>query len=83
MESMKNRRLKRTGLILLLAGMVGVAMTAAGMIGAYKEQATVSAKTLAEDISNSLLPATIGCPLVLAGLALFLLGWWNSRPGMA
>ncbi len=83
MEALRNRRLQRSGLILLLAGMVGVAMTAAGMIGAYKEQATVSATTLAEDVSNSLLPATIGCPLVLAGLALFLLGWWNSRPGMA
>ena len=76
---MKPKNLKRTGLVLILAGMAGVVMTAVGMSNAYKTEASDSAPAFAEAISDSLLPATIGTPLVLAGLILALLGWWRGR----
>ena len=84
METMKNRQLKRTGLILILAGMIGVVITTAGMIGAYRKAApgtgsTLSTADYAKDIAGGFLPAEIGFPLILIGLILLLLGWWRAR----
>jgi hypothetical protein len=80
---MQNRHLQRSGLILLFAGMVGVAMTAAGMIGAFRKASStsppLSSEDYAKDIVGVLLPAEIGSPLILIGLLLVLLGWWRSR----
>jgi len=75
----KPKNLKRTGLVLILAGLAGVGMTAAGMINSYKTEAISSAPTLAEAISDSMVPASIGAPLVLAGLILIVHGWWRGR----
>ena len=49
------------------------------MIETYKAQTSDSAAALAEGISSSLLPASIGAPLCLAGLILVLLAWWRGR----
>jgi hypothetical protein len=76
---MKSAHFKRTGLVLILGGIAGVGMTAVGMMKAYREQADISAPALAEGISSSLIPASIGAPLVLAGLILVLVGWWRGR----
>lgn len=76
---MKSTTLKRTGWILMLAGLVGVGITAVGMIATYKAETSYSATGLAEGINSSMLPASIGAPLVLAGLILALLGWWRGR----
>ena len=80
---MKNKRLKRTGFILILAGMIGVIITTAGMIGAYRKAASSSGSNLssedyAKDIAGVLLPAEIGSPLILIGLVLVIVGWWRS-----
>ena len=77
---MKSTNLKRTGLALMLAGMVGVGMTVVGMLETFKAQTSYSAPAaLAEGISSSLLPASIGGPLFLAGLIFVLLVWWRGR----
>ena len=80
---MKNKRLKRTGFILILAGMIGVIMTTAGMIGAFRKASstgpTLSSEDYAKDIVGVLLPAEIGSPLILIGLVLVIVGWWRSR----
>ena len=80
---MKNKRLKRTGVILILAGMIGVVITIAGMIGAFRKASstgsTLSPEDYAKDIAGALLPVAIGSPLILAGLVLVLLGWWRAH----
>ena len=62
----------------MLAGLAGLGMTMAGMIEIYNGQTNGSAPALAEGISGSLIPASIGAPLFLAGLILVLLGWWRG-----
>ncbi len=76
---MTSRTLKRTGLILMLTGLAGTGITAIGMIETYRTQADHSASALADGISSSLLPASIGAPLLLAGLILVVVGWWRSH----
>ena len=82
-RTMKNKRLKRTGFILILAGMIGVIITTAGMIGAFRKASstgpTLSSEDYAKDIVGVLLPAEIGSPLILIGLVLVIVGWWRSR----
>ncbi|MGI9243837.1 MAG: hypothetical protein ACR2RV_23775 [Verrucomicrobiales bacterium] len=76
---MNSTNLKCAGLVLMLAGMAGVGITAAEMLGVYKVQADSSASALAEGIGSTLLPATIGGPMFLAGLGAILAVWWRGR----
>jgi len=76
---MKTATLKRTGITLLLAGTAGLGITMTGMLRTYQTQAGDSATALAEGISGSLLPASIGSLLFLAGLIMVLLAWWYGR----
>ena len=76
---MKTTYLRRSGLVLMIAEVVGVAMTAAGMFETYRTQASSSASALAEGISSSLPPSIVGGLLFSAGLILLLLGWWRGR----
>ncbi len=63
--------------------MIGQVITTAGMIRAFREVSTTGSNRTTEDFANeitgALLPAGIGSPLILIGLALVLLGWWRSR----
>lgn len=54
-------------------------MTAVGMLETFNAQASYSAPALAERISNSLIPSSIGGLLFLVGLILVLLVWWRGR----
>lgn len=55
-------------------------MTAVSMIYLYSNAgAVVDAPGMAESISQSMLPAMIGGPLVIAELVILLLRLWKSR----
>lgn len=79
-HSIKVKTLKRTGWILILCGLVGVGITAAEMMTIRSGETIESPPVLAEAISGTLAPATIGALLALAGLIMVLLGWWRGRP---
>jgi len=76
---MKVETLKRTGWILMLAGLIGAAITAADIYVINTTKTIGSSSALAEAISNTLVPATLGALLALAGLILVLSGWWRGR----
>ena len=78
---MKAKKLKLIGLLLILAGLVGVGVTAVALNGIYTRETFDSASALAEAISGKLVPATVGSLLALAGLILVLSGWWRGRQG--
>ena len=71
--------LKRAGWILILAGLVGVGITAVDINGIYTSETTDSAPALAEAISGTLVPATVGSLLALVGVVLVLRAWWRTR----
>jgi hypothetical protein len=76
---MKVKTLKRTGWILMLAGLIVAAITVADIYVINTTATIGSSPALAEAISNTLAPATIGSLLALAGLILVLSGWWRGR----
>ena len=78
---MKATRLKLIGLLLILAGLVGVGVTAVDIIGIYTHETIDSASALAGAISGTLVPATVGSLLALVGVVLVLIGWWRGRQG--
>ena len=73
------KTLERTGWILILCGLIGVGFTAAAMMTIGPGEGIDSPPALAEAISGTLAPATIGHLLALAGLVMVLLGWWRGR----
>jgi len=77
----KAKKLKLIGLLLILAGSVGVGVTAVALNGIYTRETFDSASALAEAISGKLVPATVGILLALAGVILVLSGWWRERRG--
>ena len=77
--AMKSKRLKLIGLLLILAGLVGVGITAADMSAIYSAETGDSAPALAEAISGTMVPATVGVLLALVGVVLVLCGWWRGR----
>ena len=79
-QDMKIKLLKRTGKILLLCALVGLGITATNMITIISDQTIDSVPAFTEAISGTLLPATIGSVLGLAGLIMVLVGWWRRRP---
>ena len=77
---MISHSLRRVGLVLLLTGVFGSMMTAVSMIYLYSNAGSmVDAPGMAESISQSMLPAMIGGPLIIAGLVILLLSLWKSR----
>jgi len=78
---MKAKKLKLIGLLLILAGLVGVGVTAVALNGIYTRETFDLASALAEAISGKLVPATVGILLALAGVILVLSGWWRERRG--
>jgi len=78
---MEAKKLKLIGLLLILAGLVGVGVTAVDLNGIYTRETFDSASALAEGISGKLVPATVGILLALAGVILVLSGWWRERQG--
>ena len=77
--SVTHANLKRTGLILILGGLAGAGITAAGIIEAYRSKAEDSAPALAEGIGDSLLPSSIGAVLLLVGLIMVIVAWCRER----
>ena len=67
------------GWTLILAGLVGVGITAVDINGIYTGGTNDSAPALAEAISGTLAPATVGFLLVLVGVVLVLRAWWRTR----
>ena len=79
-RTVKKRRLLYVGIVLLFAGVAGLLVTTAGMIGSYREvPETTSAQDLGRDISGVLFPAVIGGALALIGLVLVLHDCFLSR----
>ena len=78
---MEAKKLKLIGLLLILAGLVGVGVTAVALNGIYTRETFDLASALAEAISGKLVPATVGILLALAGVILVLSGWWRERRG--
>ena len=76
---MKVRFHKRIGWTLILCGLVGAGITAAEIIGINAGAAIDSPSVLAESISGTLVPVTLGALLALLGLILVLRGWWLAR----
>ncbi len=71
--------LKLVGWTLILAGLVGVGITAVDINDIYTSGANDSAPTLAAAISGTLAPATVGFLLVMVGVVLVLRAWWRNR----
>ncbi len=76
---MKVKTLKRTGWILILCGLVGAGITAADISAIYSGETTDSPPVLAEAISNTLAPATVGALMALVGVIMVLRCWWRGR----
>jgi len=79
----RNMKLKtgiRTGWILMLCGLLGVGISAAEKMAIFSGETIESASALAEAISGTLIPATIGVLLAFVGLIMVMLGWWRVRP---
>ena len=77
---MKLKTRIRTGWILMLCGLLGVGITAAEMMAIYSGETIKSASALAEAISGTLIPATIGSLLTFVVLIMVLVSWWHVRP---
>ena len=75
-------RKKRIGLSLIGLGMLLYMVTAALMIYAFDSvgrQPNSDASALAETISSSVIPGGVGVPLVVVGLIVFLIGYFEDR----
>jgi len=70
---MKVKTLKRTGWILIFAGLIGVSFTAAEIYVMNTTMTIDSSPALA--ISNTLATAAVGALVALTGLILLLSGW--------
>lgn len=80
-QNMTLKPLGRTGWLLVVAGLAGGGITFAKMVAIYSGGGIASHPALAEAISATLIFATIGSLLVLAGIVMVLLGWWRKRRG--
>ena len=76
---MKAKALERTGWILILCGLVGAGITAADLFATYSGETIDASPVLAEAISSTLVPATVGALLATVGVILVLLSWWRGR----
>lgn len=76
---MKPKNQSITGVVLILAGIAAVVITFVSILNAFDLQTGQSASTLAQSISNAILPACIGVPITLVGLIMVLLGWSRGR----
>ena len=75
-------RKKRIGLSLIGLGMLLYMVTAALMIYAFDSvgrQPNSDASALAETISSSVIPGGVGVPLVVVGLIVFIIGYFEDR----
>ena len=74
-------KLKQIGVVLMAAGATAVLISTGLMIASFADAQTgqPSPSALAEGLSRSLLPSTIGMPLLIAGLVTFLVGWFRGR----
>ncbi|MBT5064580.1 MAG: hypothetical protein HN758_02110 [Verrucomicrobia bacterium] len=72
---MKVKTLKRTGWILIFAGLIGVSFTAAKIYVMNTTMTIDSSPALAQAISNTLATAAVGALVTLTGLILLLSGW--------
>jgi hypothetical protein len=72
---MKVKTLKRTGWILIFAGLIGVSFTAAEIYVMNTTMTIDSSPALAQAISNTLATAAVGALVALTGLILLLSGW--------
>ena len=75
-------RKKRIGLSLIALGMLLYLATAALMIYAFDgvgRQPNSDASALAETISSSVIPGAVGVPLVVVGLIVFIIGYFEDR----
>lgn len=79
MRSMRRFTAKRVGVGLVLAGLAGLAITALQMSRLYSTPGTKTPPALAEGIDATLMPATIGAGLALAGVILLVVPWWRRR----
>lgn len=73
--------LKITAIALTLLGAIGLAITLAGMIAAYRiaQVQQPSPDQLANGISSSLVWSMIGAPLFVVGATLLLVSWCRGR----
>lgn len=75
-------RKKRIGLSLIALGIFLYMATAALMIYAFDgvgRQPNSDASALAETISSSVIPGAVGVPLVVVGLIVFIIGYFEGR----
>lgn len=75
-------RKKRIGLSLIALGMLLYMVTAAWMsyaFGGVVRQPSVDPAALAETTNSSLIPGGVGVPLVVVGLIVFLIGYFEDR----
>jgi len=75
---MSNLKLKQVGSKLILLGLVALLATTAMMIAEFQNVANVVPSELANGIQPTLIPSMIGMPLLLAGVVMFLLGWFRT-----
>ena len=75
-------RKKRIGLSLIALGMLLYLATAAWMVYAFDgvaRQPSVDPAAVAETTNNSLIPGGVGVLLVVAGLIVFIIGYFEDR----
>jgi len=75
-------RKKRIGLSLIALGMLLYMATAALMFYAFSDVArnpNPSASAFAETINSSIIPGAVGIPLVVVGLIVFIIGFFEGH----
>ena len=75
---MNSTILNRSGLFLIVAGLVGGGISALGMRNAFVEQGGKSSAALAEAISGTLMPGAVGQWLFWVGVIMVAYGWIRS-----
>ena len=75
-----NINLRQLAGILVAIGAVAMLVTLFGMITAFQSaQADLTPVALAESLSISLIPSTLGFPRFAIGLVLFIVDWLRAR----
>ena len=80
-DKMTNVVMKRIGWSLLISGLVGVFITAAGIIAMMSDETieTVKPSTFSESVSGILFPSVVGTFLSLVGVITLLIGYLCGR----
>lgn len=75
---MNSTILNRSGLFLIVAGIVGVGISALGIRNTFVEQGGQDPAVLAEGINGTLVPALVGALLLLVGVIMVVAVWWRG-----